>query len=110
LGRASQKTVERFGDYIRLIYVDMVEFDAKHIRRIYVAMRERYQRIQLATGTKVAKDIDPVAAMMMVTFGYFNLFVMEKLFRVKGHYGMDEDTAIKFFARIYRRGVLPQKD
>ena len=110
LGRASRETVERFGDYMRLIYVDMVEFDAKHIGRIFLAMRERYQRVQLAKGTKVAKDVDPVAAMMMVTFGYFNFFIMERLFKVKGHYGMTEEEAIRFFGRVYRRGVMPQKD
>ncbi|MCX5796199.1 MAG: TetR/AcrR family transcriptional regulator [Elusimicrobia bacterium] len=110
LGRASKETVERFGDYMRLIYVDMVEFDAKHIARIFLAMRERYQRVQLAAGTKVAKDVDPVAAMMMVTFGYFNFFIMENLFKVKGHYGMSEEDAIQFFGRVYRRGVMPQKD
>lgn len=110
LGQASKETVERFADYIRLIYVDMVEFDAKHIGRIFLSMRERYQRVQLAAGTKVAKDVDPVAAMMMVTFGYFNFFIMERLFKVKGHYGMSEDDAIKFFGRVYRRGVMPQKD
>ncbi|MDD5630191.1 MAG: TetR/AcrR family transcriptional regulator [Elusimicrobia bacterium] len=109
LGRASQQTVERFGDYMRLIYVDMVEFDAKHISRMFLVMRERYQRIQLARGTQVASDVDPVAAMMMVTFGYFNFFIMERLFKVKGHYGMTEDEAIKFFGRVYRRGVMPQK-
>ena len=110
LGRASRDTVERFADYMRLIYVDMVEFDAKHIARIFLAMRQRYQKVQLAAGTKVAKDIDPVAAMMMVTFGYFNYFIMERLFKVKGHYGMSEDEAIKFFGRVYRRGVMPQPD
>jgi len=110
LGEASRQTVERFGDYMRLIYVDMVEFDARHIGRMFLAMRERYQRVQLAVGTKVAKDVDPVAAMMMVTFGYFNFFIMEKLFHVKGHYGMTEEDAIRFFGRVYRRGVMPQKD
>jgi AcrR family transcriptional regulator len=110
LGRASRETVERFADYIRLIYVDMVEFDAQHIGRIFLAMRERYQRVQAASGTKVAKDVDPVAAMMMVTFGYFNFFIMERLFKVKGHYGMTEDQAVRFFGRVYRRGVMPQKD
>ena len=108
LGRASRETVAHFGDYMRLIYVDMVEFDAKHIGRMFLAMRERYQRVQQAAGTKVAEDVDPVAAMMMVTFGYFNFFIMDRLFKVKGHYGMSEDDAIQFFARVYRRGVMPQ--
>lgn len=108
MGRASRATVENFADYMRLIYVDMVEFDARHIRRIFLAMRKRYQRIQAKTGTAVASDVDPVAAMMMVSFGFSNFFIMEKLFKVTGHYGMSEDSAIRLFARIYRRGVSPE--
>lgn len=108
LGQASRATVERFADYLRLIYVDMVEFDARHIRKIFMAMRKRYSLIQAKTGTAVASDVDPVAAMMMVSFGFQNFFIMEKLFKVKGHYGMTEDNAIRLFARVYRRGVTPE--
>lgn len=108
VGQASRATVEKFADYMRLIYVDMVEFDARHIRRIFLAMRERYKRVQAKTGTNVAADVDPVAAMMMVSFGFSNFFIMEKLFKVKGHYGMSEDAAIRLFARIYRRGLSPE--
>lgn len=108
LGRASRATVENFADYMRLIYVDMVEFDARHIRRIFLAMRKRYEAIQAKTGTAVASDVDPVAAMMMVSFGFSNFFIMEKLFNVKGHYGMTEPEAIRFFARVYRRGLSPE--
>lgn len=109
MGQASRATVENFADYMRLIYVDMVEFEARHIRRIFLAMRERYRRIQEKTGTNVAADVDPVAAMMLVSFGFSNFFIMEKLFKVTGHYGMSEDSAIRLFARIYRRGVAPEK-
>jgi len=108
MGRASRETVDSFADYLRLIYVDMVEFDARHIRRIFLAMRERYGRIQAKTGTDVASDVDPVAAMMMVSFGFSNFFIMEKLFKVTGHYGMTEEEAIRFFARVYRRGLAPE--
>lgn len=107
IGRASRETVERFSDYMRLIYVDMVEFEARHIARVFLNMRDRYRRIQSDRGVQVARDVDPVAAMMMVTFGYFNFFIMERLFKVKGHYGMSEDETIRLFARVFRGGVLP---
>jgi AcrR family transcriptional regulator len=108
MGRASRETVDAFADYLRLIYVDMVEFDARHIRRIFLAMRKRYASIQAKTGTAVASDVDPVAAMMMVSFGFSNFFIMEELFKVTGHYGMTEEEAIRFFARVYRRGLSPE--
>ena len=54
----------------------------------------------------MAPDIDPVAALMMVTWNYYNYFVMEKLFKVKGHYGLGDTEAVKLFARIFKKGIL----
>jgi len=106
---ASRKTVEKFADYIRLIYVDIVEFDAKHTARLFQGMRERYTKTLLARGArpKVAKGLDPAAALMMVTWSYFNYFTVEKLFGVKGHYGMSDAEVVKHFAKVFRKGLLP---
>jgi AcrR family transcriptional regulator len=109
IGRASGKTIENFNDYILLIYVDVVEFKGRHIAKIFRAMRARYERHVKTTGRpRVAADVDPVAAMMMVSFSYFNYFIMEKVFGVKGHFGMSDEQVLKTFARIFRRGVEPR--
>lgn len=109
IGRASSATIEAFSDYILLIYVDVVEFKGRHIAKIFREMRARYERHVRTTGwPRVADDVDPVAAMMMVSFSYFNYFIMEKVFGVKGHFGMSDEQAIKTFARIFRRGLEPR--
>lgn len=106
IGRASGETVSTFADYILLIYVDVVEFQGRHIAKLFREMRTRYAKHVAKTGRgAVAPDVDPVAAMMMVTLSYFNYFTVEKLFGVKNHFGMGDDEAIKAFARIFRRGV-----
>lgn len=106
LGEASAKTVRRFADYIRLMYVDVVEFDARHVSGIFQAMRSRYGALLRKTGTgKLAGDVDPAAALMLVTWSFFNYFTMEKLFGVKGHYGMSDAEVIRFFARVFRKGI-----
>jgi AcrR family transcriptional regulator len=114
IGEASRQTVEKFADYLRLIYVDMIEFDAKHIARIFMGMRERYAKLLETRGEKlssrIAEGVDPVAAMMTVTFSYQNFFIMEKLFNVKGHYGMDDKQAIRQFAELFRNGILPREE
>ena len=105
-GRASGETVSKFSDYILLIYVDVVEFQGRHIAKLFREMRARYAKHVAKTGRgAVASDVDPVAAMMIVTLSYFNYFTVEKLFGVKNHFGMGDEEAVKAFARIFRRGV-----
>lgn len=106
IGRASGETIRKFSDYILLIYVDVVEFKGRHIARLFREMRSRYEKHVAKTGRgAVASDVDPVTAMMMVTLSYFNYFTVEKLFGVKGHFGMTDEEAVKAFARVFRRGV-----
>lgn len=114
LGFASRETVEKFSAYILLIYVDVVEFKAKHVVRLFANMRAGYAaalksaeaKPHQGPRSKVAADVDPVAALMMVTWNYYNYFVMEKLFKVKGHYGLGDNEAVKLFARIFKKGIL----
>ncbi len=113
LGFASRATVEKFSAYILLIYVDVVEFEAKHVAKLFANMRAGYAAAMKTRGAggleKIAPDVDPVAALMMVTWNYYNYFIMEKLFKVKGHYGLPDTEAVKLFARIFKRGILARK-
>lgn len=110
LGFASRETVEKFSSYILLIYVDVVEFGARHVNKMFARMRQGYAAALKACPRKakgrIAADIDPVGALMMVTWNYFNYFIMEKLFKVKGHYGLADEQAVKLFARVFKRGIL----
>ncbi|MDA8244386.1 MAG: TetR/AcrR family transcriptional regulator [Elusimicrobia bacterium] len=109
LGFASRETVEKFSDYILLIYVDVVEFGAKHVNGMFGRMRQGYAaalKAGPAGKARVARDIDPAGALMMVTWNYFNYFIMEKLFKVRGHYGLADEQAVKLFARVFKRGIL----
>ena len=110
LGFASRETVKKFSAYILLIYVDVVEFGAKHVARLFANMRSGYAAALKASpakaSLKVARDIDPVAALMIVTWNYSNYFIMEKLFKVKGHYGLADNEAVKLFARVFKKGIL----
>ncbi len=110
LGFASREMVEKYSSYILLIYVDVVEFEAKHVNKMFARMRQGYAAALKAGGGKalgrIAPDVDPVAALMMVTWNYFNYFTMEKIFKVKGHYGLGDAEAVKLFARVFKRGIL----
>jgi len=112
LGKACGDTVDRFPDYLRLVYVDIVEFDGKHIGRIFQGMRERYAAVLKSKGPGLSRPlapwVDPVHAMMMAVWSFNNYFTVERLFGVKGHYGMKDDEVIRFFSKVFREGILPK--
>jgi len=93
-------TVKKFASYIRLIYVDVIEFEGKHVRRLYGGMAERYRKIygerfkQLSSENRLT-DADPLAAAMMTTSLFMFYFTVDHLFGVHGYMGMSDDEVIK---------------
>jgi AcrR family transcriptional regulator len=112
LGEASRETVKKFASYIRLIYVDVIEFEGKHIAKLYAGMADRYRAVfakRFEEGRKkgeLSDQADPVIAAMMSTILYMYYFTVEHLFGVKGHYGLDDDQVIREFAKVLRLGIL----
>lgn len=114
LGEASRAMVHRFADYIRLIYVDVVELEGEHIRRLFSGMRKRYEE---ALGPKLeamrargelAPDVDPISGLMTATISYFYLFNIEHIFGVRRLYGVSDREAIGQIARLLRDGMRPR--
>jgi len=111
LGKAAEKTVRRYRKYVALIYVDVVEFDGKHVRKFYAAMSKRFERF-IAThdmsdlNERLHPDVSPVSAMMLATRFFLNYFSVEILFGVKNHFGKSSAEVIPEIAGILRRGML----
>ncbi len=113
LGAASQKTVKRFTDYIRLIYVDVVELGGEHIKRLFGGMRGRYEELlgERLDGMRARGEVsadDPVAGLMIATIVFFYLFNMEHVFGVKRLFGRSDREAIATISRILRDGMRPR--
>lgn len=114
IGEASRKTIKRFGDYIRLIYVDVVELDGEHIHRLFGGMRKRYEELlgpklaELRAKGELSDEVDPVAGLMTATITYFYLFNIQHIFGVKRLYGASDTEAIGTIATLLRRGLEPR--
>lgn len=110
IGKAAEKTVRNYRKHIALIYVDVVEFDGRHIRKFYSEMSQRFERfVETHDGKKIEArlrpDVSPVSAMMLATRFYMNYFSVEILFGVKNHFGKANDEVITEIADILRRGM-----
>jgi AcrR family transcriptional regulator len=114
LGKASRQMVQRFSDYIRLIYVDVVELGGEHIHRLFGGMRKRYEETlgprlaALRAEGKLSDSVDPVAGLMTATIVYFYVFNVEHIFGVKRLYGSSDAKAIDTIATLLREGMLPR--
>jgi AcrR family transcriptional regulator len=114
LGAAAKEQVRRFAGYIRLIYVDVIEFEGKHLRNLYGNMRARYEEIferRFAQGKRSGRlsEVDPYVAVMMATIAYMHYFTVEHLFGVRAHYGLLDEQVVHEIARIITYGALTRK-
>jgi AcrR family transcriptional regulator len=111
IGRAAQATVSTWRPYIALIYVDVVEFEGRHIHRFYEDVAARYEdflarRPDLGIGERVREGIPPAAAMVLTTRIYIYYFIVETLFGVPNHYGLNSDDAMRLIAEILTKGMV----
>lgn len=108
-----EKIVDQSPEYIRMIYVDMIEFRGQHSRYLYEVNTEKYADIYRDGFSSRQEDgelgdIDPLVALMMAARWFFYFYTVEKCFGVSMHFGMSPGDAVREFIRILRYGVLPR--
>lgn len=114
LGEASRETVRRYADYIRLIYVDVVELEGEHIGRLFGRMRERFEaalgpRLEAMRARGELGEVDGIAGLMTVVIAFFYLFNVEHIFGVGKLYGVPDREAIRTIATVFREGMRPRR-
>ena len=112
IGAAVRDMVVEYREYVALIYVDVVEFNGKHIRNFYSGMAARFQIFLKAHGMeeplreRLRDDIEPHAAVMLAVRVFLNYFAVEIVFGVKDHFGKSSDDAVAEIAEILRHGMV----
>ncbi|HLA79943.1 MAG TPA: TetR/AcrR family transcriptional regulator [Vicinamibacteria bacterium] len=112
LGRAARESVKRYRAHVALIYVDVVEFEGRHIRKFYSDMARRYEAFvnshpgKAALQKKLRPGVSPVSAVMLATRLLLHYFAVEVVFGVPNHFGKDSDTVLREFADILSYGML----
>ena len=112
LGRGSRESVRKYKPYVALIYVDVVEFEGKHIRRYYSEMAQRFETFmashpgQAAIKQKLRPGVSPVSAIMLASRFLLHYYAVEIVFGVKNHFGKNSDDVLKEIADILRHGML----
>lgn len=116
LGRAARESVKKHRRHVALVYVDVVEFEGRHIRKFYVDMAKRFAAwIEGHGGTaalsrKLRPGVDPVSAMMLASRLFLTYFSVEIVFGVPHHFGKRSDTVVREIADLLRNGMLPASE
>jgi AcrR family transcriptional regulator len=114
VGHGARDSVKQWRHHVALIYVDVVEFEGKHIRKFYSDMANRFEaflrrnREQLDLDRKLRPGVSPVSAVMLASRVFLHYFSIEILFGVPNHFGHSTDQVIAEVADLLRYGMLRQ--
>jgi AcrR family transcriptional regulator len=114
MGDAIGEMVDRHADYLTLVYVDIAEFDGKHVRPHYenlaakfdFLMKDRFD--ELRKKRELPKGIDPAVAFTLIYMQFSNYFIVERLIGAR-HLGLDHGDAIKAIALLFTEGLRPRR-
>ena len=112
IGEATRQVVTEWRQHIALIYVDVIEFEGSHIRAFYAnmaALCERFvndHRDSLQISDKLRAGVPAPTAMLMTFRIFMYYFIVEVLFGVPNHYGLNSNEAIAVISDIMQHGMV----
>jgi AcrR family transcriptional regulator len=111
-GRAIREMVGEHHDFWLLMYIDVLEFENRHFRRMFegltAKLRKQFARqfAELKRQGRLADGIDPAVGFTAVYMQFFNYFLVEKLFGGNSHFGIGDDAVVNSLSEIFCRGIL----
>jgi AcrR family transcriptional regulator len=115
LGEMAGTLVNENYDFWLLMYIDVLEFQNQHFRKMFEGLTDRFRRI---FGDKFAEaqergdirtGVDPAIAFTAAYMQFFNYFLVEKLFGGNSHFGLTDDQALNSLTKIFSYGILSEE-
>jgi AcrR family transcriptional regulator len=111
-GGLVKKMVNDHHDFWLLMYIDVLEFENRHFRKMFEGLAQNLRRrfnkyfAELKASGVLYDGIDPAVGFTAAYMQFFNYFLVEKLFGGNRHFGIGDDQVITKLAEIFCRGVL----
>lgn len=111
-GQLVQSLVEEHYEYWLLMYIDVLEFQNRHCRKMFEGLtdklRKRFDRHfrELEESGSVHPGVDPAIGFSVAYLQFFNYFLIEKLFGGNHHFGVSDAQALKSLSEMLCRGIL----
>jgi len=109
LGYGARDTVRQFRLYMRLVFIDVIEFDGTHIRDFYSNINTVFESFIAESGGGIEARLRPgvsaSSAMQLVTRLFINYFQLELLFGVAEPFGKESTEVVREVADMIRNGI-----
>lgn len=111
IGEAARDMIVQYRRHVALIYVDVVEFEGRHIQRFYADMSARFERFAAqhpsreASEARLREGVGLGVGLMLATRFFMNYFAVEVLFGVPNHFGKDTGEMVAIIADVLRHGL-----
>ncbi len=111
-GQAVKLLVNEHADYWLLMYIDVLEFENRHFRKMFNGLAENLGRrfapyfAELQETGALHAESNPVLGFTAAYMQFFSYFLVERLFGGNQHFGMDDDQVIEHLTTLYCRGVF----
>jgi len=114
LGEKVGELVDEHQDFWLLMYIDVLEFQNRHFRKMFEGLAERFRRLfeeKFASAIErgdLRSGVDPAVGFTVAYMQFFNYFLVEKLFGGNLHLGLTDDQALNYLTKIFSYGVLSE--
>lgn len=111
-GQQVKELVNEHYDYWLLMYIDVLEFQNRHFRKMFAGLAARLRRrfaghfAELKRSRAMHDGLDPAVGFTAAYMQFFNYFLVEKLFGGHRHFGLSDDEVIATLTDIFCRGLL----
>lgn len=115
MGGMVGRLVNEHSDFWLLMYIDVLEFQNRHFRKMFDGISARFGKIfaakfreaELRGDLRTGVEAAPVFTAAYMQF--FNYFLVEKLFGGNKHLGLTDDQALNCITKIFSYGTLSDK-
>ena len=111
-GHLVKEMVNEHHDFWLLMYIDVLEFENRHFRKMFEDLAKNLRRrfaphfTELKKQDRVYEGVDPAIGFTAAYMQFFNYFLVEKLFGGNKHFGISDAQVIQKLSEIYCRGLL----
>ncbi len=115
LGELVGQLVNEHSDFWLLMYIDVLEFQNQHFRKMFDGIIDRFRKIfsdkfdEAEARGDLRTGVNPALVFTAAYMQFFNYFLVEKLFGGNQHLGLTDDQALNNITKIFAYGTLSEK-
>ena len=115
LGESVGRLVNEHSDFWLLMYIDVLEFQNRHFRKMFDGITDRFRKIfgqkfiEAEQRGDLRTGVDAAPVFTAAYMQFFNYFLVEKLFGGNQHLGLTDEQALNCLTKIFAYGTLSEE-